>query len=190
MMEEWFTGIVAAVLIPAVATVAKALISKALESKTKEVVATDEKGKSETVVVRATAGSAEIRDRLRKAYDFEAEVEEALKRLQDKSSLFRMHSSRQVDFIVELPRGKLALEVKLGLDRIDEKALKAYLTAETDLSHLLLVSRTQPSERLLKRIHNFVNGRQVSMLTIPEGSDPAPLIEQVVRRIASEAGGA
>lgn len=189
-MEEWFTGLAAASLIPALAALGKVLISKALETKTKEVVTTDEEGRTETVVVRATAGPAEIRERIDEAFSFEAEIAGALKKLQEKNLTLKMHSARQVDFIVEMPKGKLALEVKLALDRVDVKAMERYLAAETNLSHLLLVSRTQPSQRLIEAIKTYANESQVvSLLTIPKGSDAGPLIETTLKQIAADASG-
>lgn len=189
-MDEWLTGVVAAAAIPALAAVVKLLVTKALESKTKEVVTTDAEGKTETVIVSATAGPEEIRNRIREVYSFEAEVGAALQKLQEQGAALKLYPSKQVDFIVEMPKGKLALEVKLGLDRIDKADLQKYLNAESGLNHLLLVSRTQPSERLLESLKNLVNERQVSMLTIPEGADPMPLIERSVKRIASDTSGA
>jgi hypothetical protein len=106
MMEEWLTGLVAASLIPALAALGKALISKALESKTKEVITTDEEGKTETITVRATAGPAEIRERIDEAYSFEAEIARALNKLQENNLTLKMHPARQVDFIIEMPKGK------------------------------------------------------------------------------------
>ena len=190
MMEEWLTGLVAASLIPALAALGKALISKALESKTKEVITTDEEGKTETITVRATAGPSEIRERIDEAYSFEAEIARALNKLQENNLTLKMHPARQVDFIVEMPKGKLALEVKLALDRVDAKAMERYFAAETNLSHLLLVCRTKPSQRILETIKAYVNERQVSLLTIPNGSDAGPLIERTLKQIATDASGA
>lgn len=190
MMEEWYSGLAAAALIPALAGLAKVLISKALESKTKEVISTDEEGRTEIVVVRATAGPAEIRERIDEAYSFESEIAGALKSLEGMNLALKMHPARQVDFIIEMPKGKLALEVKLALDRVDVKAMERYFTAEKNLSHLLLVSRSQPSQRLMESIKAYVNEGQVSLLTIPKGSDAGPLIEGTVKQIAADASGA
>lgn len=190
MMEEWLAGLAAASLIPALAALGKVLISKALKSKTKQVVTTDEAGKTEVITVRATAGPSEIRDRIDEAYSFEAEIASALEKLQENNLMLKMHPARQVDFIVEMPKGRLALEVKLALDRVDTKAIERYLAAEKNLSHLLLVSRTQPSERMLEAIKTYAKERQVSLLTIPKGFDAGPLIESKVKQIAAESGGA
>lgn len=184
-MEDWFASLLGASFIPAVAFVLRRIIAKQLNARTKDVVTTDDRGRSETLVVSATAGPTEIRKHINEAYSFEAEIGKALEEIGRKQQSLRTHSSRKVDFIVDLPNGKLAVEVKLALDRIDERAMERYLSAESNLRHLLLVSRTPPPPKVLETIKRFVNESRVSLVTIPSGSDPTPLIEKAIGKIAT-----
>ncbi len=183
-MDEFLAGFAAASLIPALALLLRAVTGRVLQKRTKEIIATDNSGKTESFVVPANAGSSEIFRRVEEGYAFEAEISRALLSLQATPRDWSAHSSNKVDFVVEMPIGKIALEAKLALDRVDEKALSRYLRAETGLRHLLLVSRSSPSQRLLNVLNNSEWLSQVTLLTVPGGADAKPLIEDAVADIA------
>lgn len=184
-MNEFLAGFVAASLIPSIALLLRAVSGKILTKRTKEIIATDEAGKTESFVVSANAGSSEIFRRVEEAYAFEAEIASALESLQATTNVLKVHAATQVDFVVELPVGKVALETKLAFDGIDKNALSRYLAAEEDLRHLLLVSRSSPSQRFLDALETSGRVNQVSVLTVPGGTDAKPLIERAVAGIAN-----
>lgn len=185
-MDEFLARFAAASLIPAIALLLKAVAGSVLQSRTKEIVATDDGGKTERFAVPANAGSSEIFRRVEEAYAFEAEISRALESLQTTTKALKTHSSKQVDFVVELPIGKVALAAKLALDRVDAQALSRYLAAEVGLRHLLLVSRSSPSQRLLDAFKGSEQISQVSFLTVPGGADAKPLIEKAMAGIVSK----
>lgn len=184
-MHEFLSGFVAASLIPFIAFLLKVVAGKILQTRTKEIIATDDIGKKESFFVPANARSSEIFRRVEDAYSFEAEISRALENLQATTKALKTHSSKQVDFVVELPVGKVALEAKLALDRVDANALSRYLMAEAGLRHLLLVSRSPPSQRFLDTLKASERINQVSFLTVPGGADAKPLIEKAVTGIAN-----
>lgn len=181
-MEQWISGLAAAVLIPATAVALKSLIERLLSDRTKEVVTTDEEGRMESLSVPITASTQEIRRRVEEAYSFESEIEDALRRLQRSIRIVSAHAARDVDFVVEMPTGKVAVEVKLALDRLNPDMVRTYLRATDNVKHLLLVSRTPPSSKVLKAIEDFRGNSLVSFLTVPKGADATPLLEQAVKR--------
>ncbi|HYX26952.1 MAG TPA: hypothetical protein VE863_00190 [Pyrinomonadaceae bacterium] len=170
------------VIIPILAFAAKRLVDYVFRNKTKELTAQLPEGKIENISVRVNASHGEVADTVRNELEFENHVFEVLQSMRDRIHGLETHTGRNVDFIASVGDHKLAIEVKNALDRVTSEEIQRYLSDESGLEKLLLISKQPPSKKVLARTQDLIKSGQVTFFNAPNAEELFPDLVKALDR--------
>ena len=170
-MDNFLANIIAGLTVPALAIAFNIAFERWLVGRTKEVVAHLANGRNKTFTVHANASDAQIVEVVGNGLTLERDVFRALNRLQLGISGLEVRYGAHVDFVVEMPTRKVAIECKINVDQIDDVSVERQLSLEDDISELLLVVREPVPANLLVRTRRLIDAGKLKLVIIEESDE-------------------
>jgi hypothetical protein len=154
--------VIAAIVVAAMSAIAAGIaawIARASNSRVRELVATFENGKTETLTVSGS-DKEQIRRSLREIVDLEDRVQRAL----GEHLNIDVKPGTRIDFIAYTSDGLIGFEVKNNLKAIGPSRIRRYLDDRSDLKKLVIVSNSRPGPKLRNSLQSWLDSGRLSFV--------------------------
>jgi hypothetical protein len=190
MIEDWGLSVVVAALAPALAYAAKRAIEVILRNKVKELIVSKEGKAPEILVVEANSSNRQVRSIVRSALAYEEKIDHLLSRIAQMEHLHYTSDARSVDFIIDLPNSaeKIAVEVKLNLNRLGKDDIERYMSAVENIKHLLLISSRDAPPSTREALDPYLKSGKLTLLTVPLDSESVDEVSNAIARAKAASG--
>lgn len=171
--------VLASVVTALVAGLSKLVVENISNKSMREFVLKQPTGKEKTFEVRPDVSEQQIAETIRQELALEENVKTILDAYLLSIGSKESRIGKYVDFIVELGKEKVAVEVKSNLTRFNAAVLQKYLKEEPDLARLLLLTTQPVSRKIREKSEALEREGKLSFGVISEKQDRETQLRQI-----------